>query len=166
MRLFGRSPVAEKFVAEAIDPRPSRRALLHAACACGALGLLGPVAALAQSPGAAAGPTRAIHGMLDQAAKDVEARMIAWRRDIHANPELGNQERRTAGLVAQHLKALGYEVREGVAVTGVVGLLQGEGGPGPVIALRADMDALPVAEEVDVPFASKIKTSGAAKRSA
>ena len=84
--------------------------------------------------------------------------MIAWRRDIHANPELGNQEKRTAGLVAQHLKALGYEVREGVAVTGVVGLLKGEGGPGPVIALRADMDALPVAEEVDLPFASKIKT--------
>ena len=158
MRLFGRSPVAEKFVAEAIDPRPSRRALLHAACACGALGLLRPVAALAQSPGAAAGPTRAIHGMLDEAAKAVEARMIAWRRDIHANPELGNQEKRTAGLVAQHLKSLGYEVREGIAVTGVVGLLKGEGGPGPVIALRADMDALPVAEEVDLPFASKIKT--------
>ena len=159
MRLFGRSPVAEKFVAEAIDPRPSRRALLHAACACGALGLLRPVAALAQSaPGAAAGPTRAIHGMLDEAAKAVEARMIAWRRDIHANPELGNQENRTAGLVAQHLKSLGYEVREGIAVTGVVGLLKGEGGPGPVIALRADMDALPVAEEVDLPFASKIKT--------
>src|SRR4029450_8482629 len=95
--------------------------------------------------------------MLDEAAHAVEARMIAWRRDIHANPELGNQEKRTSGLVAQHLKALGYEVREGVAVPGVVGLLQGEGGPGPVIALRADMDALPVAEEVDVPFASKIK---------
>ena len=167
MRLFGRSPVPEKFVAEAIDLQPSRRALLHAACACGALGLLRPVTAFAQSAsGAAAGPTRAIHGLLDEAAKAVEARMIAWRRDIHANPELGNQEKRTAGLVAQHLKALGYEVREGVAVTGVVGLLQGEGGPGPVIALRADMDALPVAEEVDVPFASKVKTQWGGERSA
>jgi amidohydrolase len=159
MRLFGRSQVSEKFAAEAIDSQPSRRALLHAACACGALGLLRPVAVLAQSAsGAAAGPTRAIHGMLDEAAKAVEARMIGWRRDIHANPELGNQEKRTSGLVAQHLKPLGYEVREGIAVTGVVGLLKGEGGPGPVIALRADMDALPVAEEVDLPFASKIKT--------
>jgi amidohydrolase len=159
MRLFGRSPVPPTFVAEAIDTQPSRRALLHAACACGALELLRPVAALAQmQPAAAAGPTRAIHGALDQAAQAIEARMIAWRRDIHANPELGNQEKRTAGLVAQHLKSLGYEVREGVAETGVVGLLKGEGGPGPVIALRADMDALPVTEEVDLPFASKVKT--------
>jgi amidohydrolase len=159
MRLFARSPSQETFVAEAADTQPSRRALLHAACACGALGLLRPVAALAQAqPAAAAGPTRAIHGVLDQAAQAIESRMIGWRRDIHANPELGNQEKRTAALVAQHLKSLGYEVREGVAETGVVGQLQGEGGPGPVIALRADMDALPVTEEVDLPFASKVKT--------
>ncbi len=98
MPLFGRSPVSPKFVAEAIDLQPSRRALLHAACACGALGLLRPVAALAQmQPAAAAGPVRAIHGALDQAAQAIEAKMIAWRRDIHANPELGNQEKRTAG---------------------------------------------------------------------
>jgi amidohydrolase len=159
MRLFARSSFQEKFVAEAADTQPSRRALLHAACACGALGLLQPFAALAQAqPAAAAGPTRAIHGALDQAAQAIESRMIGWRRDIHANPELGNQEKRTAALVAQHLKSLGYEVREGVAETGVVGLLKGEGGPGPVVALRADMDALPVAEEVDLPFASKVKT--------
>ncbi|ETR77178.1 carboxypeptidase [Afipia sp. P52-10] len=159
MRLFGRSQSPPAFVAEAIDPTPSRRALLHAACACGALGLLHPVAALAQAaPAAAAGPARPIHGVLDGAAKAIEAKMIGWRRDIHAHPELGNQEKRTAGLVAQHLKSLGYTVREGVAVTGVVGVLKGEGGPGPVIALRADMDALPVAEEVDLPFASKVKT--------
>lgn len=157
MRLFGQAPASGKFVAEAVDRQPSRRTLLHAACACGILASLRPVAALAQSPAASPGPTRAIHGMLDEAAKAVEARMIAWRRDIHANPELGNREKRTAGLVAQHLKSHGYEVREGVAVTGVVGLLKGEGGPGPVIALRADMDALPVAEEVDLPFASKVK---------
>lgn len=85
--------------------------------------------------------------------------MIDWRRDIHQNPELGNMETRTAKLVADHLKALGYEVKEGVAVTGVVGLLKGGAGDGPVIALRADMDALPVKELVDLPFASKAKST-------
>jgi amidohydrolase len=96
-------------------------------------------------------------GHIDAAAKEIEGRVIAWRRDIHANPELGNREFRTAGIVAEHLKRLGFdEVRTGVAHTGVVGLLKGAL-PGPVVALRADMDALPVAEEVDVPFASKVK---------
>jgi len=90
--------------------------------------------------------------------KAVEAKMIAWRRDIHQNPELGNREFRTSALVAEHLKKLGYEVREKVAHTGVVAVLTG-GKPGPVIALRADMDALPVTEEVDLPFASKVKAS-------
>ncbi len=95
---------------------------------------------------------------IDAAARDVEARVIAWRRDIHAHPELGNREFRTGALVADHLRSLGFdEVRTGVAHTGVVGLLVGAL-PGPVVALRADMDALPVAEEVDVPFASKQRT--------
>src|SRR3990167_3554716 len=94
---------------------------------------------------------------IDAAAHAAEARVIAWRRDFHANPELGNREFRTAGIVAEHLRALGFdEVRTGVAHTGVVGLLKGAL-PGPVVALRADMDALPVAEEVDLPFASKVK---------
>jgi len=94
---------------------------------------------------------------IDAAAQAAEARVIAWRRDFHANPELGNREFRTAGIVAEHLRALGFdEVRTGVAHTGVVGLLKG-GLPGPVVALRADMDALPVAEEVDLPYASKVK---------
>ena len=85
----------------------------------------------------------------------LEAQVIAWRRDFHANPELGNREFRTAGIVADHLRSLGLdEVRTGVAHTGVVGLLKGAL-PGPVVALRADMDALPVAEQVDLPFASK-----------
>lgn len=94
---------------------------------------------------------------IDAAAHAAEARVIAWRRDFHAHPELGNREFRTAGIVAEHLRALGFdEVRTGVAHTGVVGLLKGAL-PGPVVALRADMDALPVAEEVDLPFASKVK---------
>lgn len=94
---------------------------------------------------------------IDAAARDVEAQVIAWRRDLHAHPELGNREFRTAGIVAEHLRALGLDsVRTGVAHTGVVGVLKGAL-PGPVVALRADMDALPVAEEVDVPFASKVR---------
>ena len=92
------------------------------------------------------------------AADRVEAKVVAWRRDLHQHPELGNRELRTSGIVAAHLRALGLdEVREKVAVTGVVGVLRG-GKPGPVVALRADMDALPVKEEVDVPFASKAVT--------
>ena len=108
---------------------------------------------LASASLAAAGP---LHDVLDREAKSIEARMIAWRRDIHQNPELGNREFRTSALVAAHLKKLGYDVREKVATTGVVATLKG-GKPGPVIALRADMDALPIAEEVDLPFASKVK---------
>jgi amidohydrolase len=94
---------------------------------------------------------------IDAAAVALEAQVIAWRRDFHAHPELGNREFRTAGIVAAHLRRLGFdEVRTGVAHTGVVGLLEGAR-PGPVVALRADMDGLPVAEEVDLPFASKAK---------
>jgi amidohydrolase len=96
---------------------------------------------------------------IDLSATALEAQVIAWRRDLHQNPELGNREFRTAGLVAEHLRALGLdEVRTGVAHTGVVGLLKG-GLPGPVVALRADMDGLPVTEEVDVPFASKARST-------
>jgi amidohydrolase len=90
-------------------------------------------------------------------AREVEPRVVAWRRDIHQHPELGNREFRTSKVVADHLKALGIEVIEKVAYTGVVGLLRG-GLPGPVVALRADMDALPVTEEVDVPFKSTVRT--------
>ncbi|WP_413614924.1 amidohydrolase [Halomonas cupida] len=84
----------------------------------------------------------------------LEQQVIDWRRDIHQHPELGNQETRTAALVAEHLESLGMEVRTGVAETGVVAFLEG-GQPGPTIALRADMDALPVAEKTDLPFASQ-----------
>ncbi|MFZ3321259.1 MAG: amidohydrolase [Usitatibacter sp.] len=91
------------------------------------------------------------------AADRLEPKVVAWRRDIHQNPELGNREVRTARLVADHLRSLGIEVRENVAYTGVVGVLKG-GKPGPVVALRADMDALPVSEEVDVPFKSTARS--------
>ena len=86
----------------------------------------------------------------------VTDRVVAWRRDIHANPELSNREFRTAELVAEHLRDLGIEVQTGVAHTGVVGVLEG-GKPGPVIALRADMDALPVTEKTGLPYASKVR---------
>src|SRR6266850_674927 len=94
---------------------------------------------------------------IDRRAAQVEGKVVEWRRDIHAHPELSNREVRTAQVVAEHLRALGLEVRTGVAHNGVVGVLRG-GRPGPVVALRADMDALPVTEEVDVPFASKVRT--------
>ena len=84
---------------------------------------------------------------------DVEEKLIAWRRDIHQHPELGDQEKRTAKLVAEQLKSLGLDVRTGVARTGVVGVLKG-GRPGRTVALRADMDALPVKELTGLPFAS------------
>ncbi len=91
-----------------------------------------------------------------QVAMEVEDRVIGWRRDFHEHPELSNREFRTAAAVAEHLRALGFdEVRTGVAHTGVVGILKG-GLPGPAVALRADMDALPVKEMVDLPFASKV----------
>src|SRR5687767_14590819 len=87
---------------------------------------------------------------------ELEPKVVAWRRDIHQHPELGNREFRTAKLVADHLRSLGIEVTEKVAHTGVVGVLRG-GRPGPVVLLRADMDALPVTERVNIPFASKAK---------
>ncbi|HKX57070.1 MAG TPA: amidohydrolase [Xanthomonadales bacterium] len=90
---------------------------------------------------------------LDQAIAEVDAKVISWRRDIHQHPELSNRETRTAKLVADHLQALGLEVKTGIAHHGVTAVLRG-GKPGPTIALRADMDANPVVEEVDLPFKS------------
>jgi amidohydrolase len=88
----------------------------------------------------------------------VQEKVVAWRRDIHEHPELGNREFRTAALIAEHLRSLGMEVETEVAHTGVVGLLRGAADE-PVVALRADMDGLPVTERVDLPFASKVKST-------
>ncbi len=93
---------------------------------------------------------------IDLQAKEMESKVIEWRRHFHQHPELSNRETKTAAYVAEHLKSLGIEVQTGVAKTGVVGLLKGAK-PGPVIALRADMDALPVTERNSLPFASKEK---------
>jgi len=95
---------------------------------------------------------------INTAADKIESKSIAWRRDIHEHPELGNNEYRTAKIIADHLRSLGIEVKEKVGKTGVVGVLIGAK-PGPCIALRADMDGLPIVERVDLPFASKVKTT-------
>lgn len=100
----------------------------------------------------------ALKTKMDKMAKSIEPKVVAWRRDFHQNPELSNRETRTSKIVADHLKSLGFEVKTGVAKTGVVGILKG-GKPGPVVALRADMDALPVTERVDVPFKSNVRTT-------
>ena len=91
---------------------------------------------------------------VQQMAAELEEQVIEWRRHIHQNPELSNREFQTAAMVAEHLELLGMEVTTGVAHTGVVGVLEG-GRPGPVVALRADMDALPVPERNDLPFRSQ-----------
>jgi amidohydrolase len=92
---------------------------------------------------------------IDNQARANEKRVIEWRRDIHQHPELSNRETRTAKKVETHLRALGLNVKTGIAHTGVAAILKG-GKPGPVIALRADMDALPVTEKTDVPFKSTV----------
>jgi len=138
----------------ATHPRPHRALLVGAASAVTLAAtalILGPAPLTAQG---AAGSSASV----DAAVERVMPRVIAWRRDIHEHPELSNSEVRTSGIVAEHLRSLGIEVRTGVAKTGVVGVLKG-GKPGPVVALRADMDALPVTEEVDLPFASKVRSS-------
>ena len=99
----------------------------------------------------------AVSVKIDQKAQSLEPKIVEWRRDFHQNPELGNREFKTAEKIAKHLKSLGIEVQTGVAKTGVVGILKG-GKPGPVVALRADMDGLPVTERVDVPFKSTVTT--------
>ncbi|EKE77421.1 amidohydrolase [Gallaecimonas xiamenensis] len=112
------------------------------------LALLAALAAPSQAQDLKADLGNQIHQLMPK--------VIDWRRDIHQHPELSNSEVRTSQLVAAHLKKLGLEVRTGIAHHGVVGILKG-GKPGPVVALRADMDALPVAEKTGLPYASKVK---------
>ena len=91
--------------------------------------------------------------LIDSRSADLENRVIEWRRHIHQNPELSNREYKTAEYITEHLSELGLDIQTGVAHTGVVAILEGAA-PGPVVALRADMDALPVTERTPVPFKS------------
>ncbi|HEX8462672.1 MAG TPA: amidohydrolase [Segetibacter sp.] len=93
--------------------------------------------------------------IIDQKSKAVKDSVISWRRYLHQNPELSNRETNTSAFIVKHLQGLGLEIKSGIAKTGVVAILKG-GKPGPVVALRADMDALPVVERVNIPFASKV----------
>ena len=95
---------------------------------------------------------------VDKLINNIEPKVIEWRRDFHQHPELSNREFKTAEKIAKHLKSLGLEVQTNIAHTGVVGILKG-GKPGAVVALRADIDALPVTERTPVPFASKVTSS-------
>lgn len=111
----------------------------------------------------AAGAQRAVNvaplrAEIERRAAAVTPKVVAWRRDIHEHPELSGEEVRTSALVAAHLRALGLEVRTEVGGHGVVGILRG-GRPGPVVGLRADMDALPVVEQVELPFKSRVTTT-------
>jgi amidohydrolase len=103
------------------------------------------------------GQVGTLNARMDKSAESLEKKVVSWRRDFHEHPELGNREFQTAAKVAAHLKSLGFDVKTGVGKTGVVGLLKG-GKPGPVVALRADMDGLPVTERVDLPFKSQART--------
>src|SRR5579859_7362248 len=134
-------------------PRPHSRKIaadLHRASAMNRPATLAAAIAVLFASGAAQG----VETSATNAKVDAELPQItAWRRDLHQHPELSNHETRTAQIVAAELKKLGYDVRTGIAHTGVVGVLKG-GKPGPKLAIRADMDALPVTEQVDLPFAS------------
>lgn len=127
---------------------------IHSSMAILALAALAPVAGVAATAQAAS-------PLADEVARrieDLQPRIIEWRRDLHQNPELSNREFRTSKVVADHLRRLGLPVQTGVAKTGVIALLEG-GKPGPTIVLRADMDALPVTEQTDVPFRSRVTST-------
>jgi amidohydrolase len=147
-------------------PRGVHRLLvLASACAALAAGAF-PAASAAGTTSAAdeasaadqASAAGAVDARVAAALVLEQPRIIAWRRDLHEHPELSNRETRTAQLVADHLRKLGLAVDTGLAHTGVVGVLKG-GKPGPVVMLRADMDALPVVEETDVPFKSRVTST-------
>jgi amidohydrolase len=111
------------------------------------------------SPPVASGQTaNPLAPQVDRLTQELLPQIVTWRRDFHQHPELGNREVRTAKVIADELRRLGYDVTTGVAHTGVVAVLRG-GKPGPVVALRSDMDALPVTEQGDLPFKSTAKTT-------
>jgi amidohydrolase len=118
--------------------------------------MMAAVLALCATPLDAQAPSNPLTADVDRLAAELNPQVVAWRRDFHKNPELGNREVRTSKVIADELRKLGYEVTTNVATTGVVGVLRGAR-PGPVVALRSDMDALPVAEQVDLPFKSTAK---------
>src|SRR6476619_3354459 len=121
--------------------------------ACFIVPLVAASSALAQIP-----VDPALAAEIDRRTAAIADKVTAWRHDIHQHPELGYSAKRTAGIVAAHLKSLGLVVQENVGgIPGVVGILKGAK-PGPTVALRADMDALPVEEQVDLPFASRVRT--------
>ena len=128
---------------------------LSITCLLTLLSAIFPSALNAKSSGA----NRSLEPLIDK----VEEKVIAWRRHLHQHPELSNREFKTAEMIAKHLKSLGLEVETGVAHTGVVGVLKGNK-PGKVVALRADMDALPVKERVKLSFASKVMTEYAGQK--
>jgi amidohydrolase len=102
--------------------------------------------------------TTKIKTEISRKADSLQSQVVTWRRDFHEHPELSNHEFRTAAIVAKYLQSLGLEVKTGIATTGVIGILRG-GKPGPVVALRSELDALPVTERTPVPFASKVKST-------
>jgi amidohydrolase len=114
--------------------------------------------AIAASTALSAQGANPLSPQIDRLTQEITPQVVTWRRDFHQNPELGNRETRTAKVIADELRRLGYEVKTGVAHTGVVAVLKG-GKPGPVVALRADMDALPVTEQGDLPFKSTAKST-------
>jgi len=138
-------------------PRDRREALRPSFCILHCAFCIVLLASLPPSASAQPSAENPLLDRIDRAAASIVPKVITWRRDFHQHPELGNREVRTSGIIAAHLRALGIEVRTGVAKTGVVGILRG-GKPGPVVALRADMDALPVTEELDLPFKSTVRT--------
>ena len=120
--------------------------------------LLAPAAgAQADRPAVPSAPPSDLAERVDALVAEVAPNVVAYRRHVHEYPELSNREVETAAYVAEHLRGLGIETQTGVARTGVVGVLRG-GRPGPTVALRADMDALPVTERVDLPFASQVRS--------
>jgi len=144
-------PAAPRFRAGRVRPNLPARI-----CATVLLALV--TGSVLPSPARAADAATDLDTALAAALARVQPKVVAWRRDIHQHPELSNREVRTSKLVADHLRSLGLKVETGIAKTGVVAVIKG-GRPGPTIALRADMDALPITEELDLPFRSRVTST-------